>query len=392
MSLPKLINILDQISFSDTTQREGRQSEGAHLTPQVSIDHAKLVNSIGIDYLELNHPASSPVLGQLVKDIFKLKLKTKIATHVRCNLRDIQTAIDAGTNCINTYIPINPDSSADIRNSIQIAQNDLTLIAPILSQKHIELRVSVEHALSLPLPLLRQVYRQITTMSCVKRVGLAETSGVCFPDRLQKYAAAIYQVIPENVPIQFHLHNDHGLVAANFLQILKLLAKNGRRAVFDISVAGFGERNGILSHGDVFSILYLINQDKLKARYQIKHYASLVKLIEESINLPLCRRDPLNPWAFSHSAGPHVDGMINGHNPYQAITPEDFGFKLKLNVGHCVTGYKGLQAYAKTELKQDLNDDLAKQIAADVRQRASLSGPLSNKQLNHLISVFLKNP
>ena len=388
MSKTKLTDILDQISFSDTTQREGRQSEGAHLTPQVSIDHARLVNLLGIDYLELNHPASSPVLGQLVKDIFKLKLKTKIATHVRCNLRDIQTAINAGTNCINTYIPINPESKKDIKNSIQIAKNDLTLIAPKLSQRNIELRVSVEHTLSLPLPLLCQIYRQVTAISCVKRVGLAETTGVCFPCRLKKYAAAIYQVIPTNVPIQFHLHNDHGLVAANFLEILGLLVQNGRQAVFDISVAGFGERNGILSYGDVFSILYLINKDKLKSRYQIKHYAKLVTLIEKTIGVPLCRRDPLNPWAFSHSAGPHVDGMINGHNPYQAITPADFGFKLKLNVGHCVTGYRGLQAYAKTELKQDLSDNLAKQIAADVRQRASLDGPLNTHQLSKLILNF----
>ncbi|TRZ52047.1 MAG: hypothetical protein D4S01_03620 [Dehalococcoidia bacterium] len=385
MSLTKLTNIIDQISFSDTTQREGRQSEGAHLTPQASLKHAQLVNLIGLDYIELNHPASSPVLEKLIKDVSKLNLKTKIATHVRCNIRDIQTAISAGANCINTYIPINPDSKADIKTSIQTAKQDLALIAPSIISKNIELRVSVEHALSLPLDLLQHVYQDVANINCVNRIGIAETSGVCFPDRLKKYAKAIYQVIPKNTPIQFHLHNDHGLVAANFLEILKLLAENGRLAVFDISLAGFGERNGILSYGDVFSILYLINKIKLKKRYKIKNYARLVKLIEKTIQVPLCRRDPLNPWAFSHSAGPHVDGMINGHNPYQSITPQDFGFKLKLNIGHCVTGYKGLQFYAQRELKQQLSDDIAKKLAAHIRQQASLTGPLNNQQLKQLI-------
>ncbi len=380
-----LTNIIDQVSFSDTTQREGRQSEGAHLTPKDSLKHAKLVNLIGLDYIELNHPASSPALEKLVKDISNLNLTTKIATHVRCNLRDIQTAINAGANCINTYIPINPDSKADIKASIQTAKQDLALIAPSIISKNIELRVSVEHALSLPLNLLRQVYQDVANINCVSRIGIAETSGVCFPDRLKKYAKAIYQVIPKNIPIQFHLHNDHGLVAANFFEILKLLAKNGRQAVFDISLAGFGERNGILSYGDVFSILYLINRNKLKKRYKINNYARLVRLIEKTIRVPLCRRDPLNPWAFSHSAGPHVDGMINGHNSYQSITPQDFGFKLKLNIGHCVTGYKGLQFYAQRELKQQLPDDIAKKLAAHIRQQASLTGPLSQHQLNLLI-------
>ena len=386
MSSTNLTDIIDHIFLSDTTQREGRQSQGAHLTPQVSVRHARLVNSLGIDYIELNHPASSPVLGKLVNKISKLKLKTKVATHVRCNNRDIQTAIDTGVKCINTYIPIKPYSSKDIFESIQIAKKDLSLLSSQITRKNIEIRVSVEHALSLPLKLLRPVYRQISRIPGVKRIGIAETSGVCFPQRLKKYAQAVYQVIPSNIPIQFHLHNDHGLVSANFLQILELLAQNGRQAVFDISVAGFGERNGILSYGDVFSILYLINKAKLKKRYKIKNYAPLVKLIEKTIGLPLCRRDPLNPWAFSHSAGPHVDGMINGRNPYQSIDPADFGFKLKLNIGHCVTGYKGLQFYAQKELNRQLSDDLAKKIAANIRQQASLTGSLTTRQLARLIN------
>lgn len=377
-------NIIDQIELSDTTQREGRQSQGAHLTPDASLKHASLVDSIGIDYIELNHPASSPTLANIIRKVTDLDLKTKITTHVRCNRRDIQVAIESGVKRINTYIPIKPNSSYS-QESINNSLRDLSIISPMINNSQIELRVSVEHALSLPLSLLKSIYKKIADFNCVRRLGIAETTGVCFPDKLKKYAKAIYDVIPKNIPIQFHLHNDHGLAAANFLAILELIAKNGRKAVFDISIAGFGERNGILSYGDVLAIFYTLNLQKLKERYRITNYALLVQFIEEQIGLPFCRRDPLNPWAFSHSAGPHLDGMINGDNAYQAIKPEDFGFRLKLNIGHCVTGYQGLQYYANKIMKISISDSMAKEIAALIREEASLNGPLTDEQVQQLI-------
>ena len=363
MTPKRLSTVIDQISLSDTTQREGRQSEGVHLSPEASVEHARLVDRLGIDYLELNHPASSPTLNKLVKEISNLGLKkTKVVTHVRCNFRDVQTAIETGVQGINTYIPIKPHSEEAVQSAIkQAIEEDLPKIVELTRKNEVELRVSVEHALSLPLKLLTHVYREVSCLDGVHRVGIAETTGVCWPWKLREYAEAIYQVIPEKTPIQFHMHNDHGLVAANFLEILGLLAKNGRKAVFDISIAGYGERNGILSYGDVFSILYLLNSKKLKARYNIDKYGDLVRFVEKEIGVPLCRRDPLNPWAFSHSAAPHLDGMINDSNPYQAISPEDFGFELKLNVGHCVTGHEGIKYFAQREMGFEIPDEAAKE-------------------------------
>lgn len=387
MKTKKILNVLDQISFSDTTQREGRQSEGAHLTIKASMEHARLTSQIGIDYLELNHPESSPSLGKLVKDVTNLKLRIKVATHVRCNLRDVESAIKAGAKYINTYIPVKPNTpKQEIKKSLEKSMQELVCITKLTLKHNIELRVSVEHTFSLPLNLLKKIYKKIADIKGVNRIGIAETTGVCFPGKLKRYARAIYKIIPANTPIQFHLHNDHGLAAANFLEIVNLISRNGKKAVFDISLAGFGERNGILSYGDVFAILYLINPSKLKNRYKLENYSNLVKFIETTIGLPFPRRDPLNPWAFSHSAGPHLDGMVNGNNAYQIIPPNDFGFKLKLNIGHCITGYQGLQYYAKKEMSLVITDEIAKNISAKIREKASIKGPLTDSQLRQFIS------
>ena len=155
--------------------------------------------------------------------------------------------------------------------------------------------------------------------------------------------------------------------------------------MFDISVAGFGERNGILSYGDVFAILHLLNSEKLEARYNTEAYAGLVRFIEREMGVSLCRRDPLNPWAFSHSAAPHLDGMINGNGAYQVIPGGPFGFETRLNIGHGVTGWEGLRVFARKEMRVKLTERKAKNIAAAVREHASEEGPLDDAGLRQFI-------
>ena len=291
---------------------------------------------------------------------------------------------------INTYVPIRLDSSESIERSISEAvEKELPSVVKLTKENGVELRVSIEHAFSLPLALLGNAYKEISHVEGVHRVGMAETTGVCFPLQLREYAAAVYRVIPEDMIVQFHMHNDHGLVAANFLEVINLLAGNGRKAMFDISVAGFGERNGILSYGDVFAILHLLNSEKLGNRYNTEAYANLVRFIEKEMGVSLCRRDPLNPWAFSHSAAPHLDGMINGNGAYQRIPGEVFGFETRLNIGHSVTGWAGLRVFAREEMKIKLPERKAKSIAAAVREHASIKGPLDDAELRQFIQERL---
>ena len=246
-------------------------------------------------------------------------------------------AIDAGVKSINTLVSIDPRTYKAHGMPFEKVLENLYQVVNLTKKHKIELRVSLEHALTTPLEKVKKAYQKIASVEGVDRVGVADTTGIALPEKLKKYALSVYRLIPNQMPIQFHIHNDHGLAAASFYELLKLAQVRKRKAMFDISIVGYGERNGILSHGDVLSILYVINKAKCKKKYKISAYAKLVKFIEKQIGIPISRRDPLNPWAFSHSAGPHLDGMLKG-GVYQLIKPEDFGFIQRLNVGHSVTG------------------------------------------------------
>lgn len=375
---------LDNLYFSDTTLREGRQSEGSHITEEAAVDWAKLIDEIGFEYIELNHPASSKSAYRQLERTVNLGLKTKVATHVRCLVQDVELAINTGVKAINTLVSIDPRTFKAHGMLLEKALENLDQIARLTKKHKIELRVSLEHTLTTPLKEAKVAYQKITSVEGVERVGVADTTGIALPEKFKKYALSVYELIPNKMPIQFHIHNDHGLAAACFYELLKLAQVRKRKAMFDISIAGFGERNGILSHGDALSILYVINKAKCKKKYKVSAYAQLVKFIEKQIGIPISRRDPLNPWAFSHSAGPHLNGMLSG-GVYQLIKPEDFGFKQRLNVGHSVTGHHGLAYFIKKEMKMDISEEEAKRIALIVREAASMNGPFPDKKLKEFI-------
>lgn len=375
---------LSNLYFSDTTLREGRQSEGSHITEEAAIDWAKLIDEIGFEYIELNHPGSSKSAYRQLERTMSLGLKTKVATHVRCLVGDVKLAINTGVKTINTLVSIDPRTYRGHGMPLEEILGNLYQVAKLTKKHKIELRVSLEHALTTPLEKSKEAYQEIASVKGVDRVGVADTTGIALPEKFKKYALSVYEVIPNQMPIQFHIHNDHGLAAASFYELLKLIQARKRKAMFDISIAGFGERNGILSHGDALSILYVINKAKCKKKYKISAYAKLVKFIEKQIGIPISRRDPLNPWAFSHSAGPHLDGMLKG-GLYQLIKPEDFGFTQRLNVGHSVTGHHGLTYFIKKEMKIDISEKKAKRIALMVRESASMNGPFTDKKLKEFI-------
>ena len=387
----QLSKAIPHIFLSETTQREGRQAEGAHLSAIASIAHALLVNKVmgkqpRQHYLELNHPASNETFADIAREIAKMNLDLKVATHVRCTPRDVQSAIDTGLQYINTYIPIQPHSEQESLRSLNQALHDIHQITDMTRSSGIkELRVSVEHASELPLSTLQRIYGEISHTSGIARVGYAITNGFMLPKAFRDDIESIYEVLPPAMPLQIHVHNDTGLAVSYFNEVLDLISKNGRDVVLDCSVSGLGERNGILSLGDILAQLYLINPDELKKRFSLRNYAELFYHIEKNMRVPMSRHDPLNPYAFSHSAGPHLKGMKE--NNYQAIPPEEFGFSVRLNVGTAITGWEGIQFWAKVKLQTDLSIEEAKNLACHVRERAAVDGPFSEEDLHRLIQT-----
>lgn len=387
--------ILNKILFSDVTQREGRQTKGFNINICAARDLILKTNLLGIDFIEMPHPASSKALWNIMKtgnSNIEIAPPTQLSIHVRAQERDILLAIDTGIKNINTYIPIRSKNRNDIIQSIEAVNRVNNKLERKYIENNINLRISFEHTKLLGKENIAEMYWRLYNgnKNYIKRVGFSDTIGSLFPDEIVFLAEKIHQTIPEEIGIQYHLHNDIGMAAANFNALIELGNKYKNPLIFDISIGGLGERNGILSYGDVFSIMLQKFPNSFRERYNLEKYNKLFSFVNSCIKKDVfCPRDPINPGAFCHSAGPHLSEMIKSNsNLYQNINPQLFGMKTDFNVFNSGTGWKGLQFWFKTKYNYIMNENEAKILASQIREEAALNGYVDgdafvNKWLNN---------
>ena len=65
---------MKKIEIYDTTLRDGAQSEGINFSVSDKIKIIKLLDNLGIDYIEAGWPGANPVDEEVFKEIKKLSL------------------------------------------------------------------------------------------------------------------------------------------------------------------------------------------------------------------------------------------------------------------------------------------------------------------------------
>jgi homocitrate synthase len=86
------ISNVGRYKIIESTLREGEQFANAFFTTENKIKIATMLDDFGVDYIELTSPVSSPQSYEDCKTICNLGLKTKVLTHVRCNMEDAKKA------------------------------------------------------------------------------------------------------------------------------------------------------------------------------------------------------------------------------------------------------------------------------------------------------------
>ena len=85
---------VEDIELLDTTLREGEQCFGVFFPIEVKKQIASLLSEIGIDFIEVGHPAAAPSIEQAISEIVKLNIKSKLVAHARLDKGEIRKVIN----------------------------------------------------------------------------------------------------------------------------------------------------------------------------------------------------------------------------------------------------------------------------------------------------------
>jgi len=361
MTEPKLG--VRHLQIVESTLREGEQFSTAFFSTEDKVKIAKMLDEIGVDYIELTTPMASSQSFKDCETVAALGLKAKVLTHTRCHIEDVRTAIDSGVDGVQVYMA----TSGVLRQHSHGLGIDMIIeraqeVIECCKEHNVEIRFSCEDTFRSDLVDTLRIYKAMDELG-VDRVGLADTVGVATPFEVQHIVSTVREAI--SCDIEFHTHDDTGCAIAN-----AFIALTSGVTHVDTCILGIGERNGITPLGGFLGRLYTVDKDYIVNRYSLPLIAELEAFVSMQVGIDV----PFNNCitgssAFTHKAGVHTKAIMQNPGSYEVIDPADFGVGRSIQIAHRLTGWNAVQERC-TQMKLNLTPEQVKAATIYIKNLA----------------------
>lgn len=320
-----------KIKIYDTTLREGMQSVGTSFSLGDKVQLAKLLDDLGVEFIEGGFPGGSPKDAAFYEKMREIKLKNAklvaFGPTVKPGLLTeddpmIKALSDAGTEYVTIFG--------------KTCKNQVTEVLGVSPEDNIDM---IKKTVSFFVKTGKKVffdaehfftgfgYDKEYPMKCIKAavdegafaIVLCDTNGGNMPDAVSEAVNYVKNVFADDITIGIHTHNDCG--TADYSSILAAL--NGATLV-QVTLNGWGERCG---NANLFTVV-----PNLELKFGADCLPDLSKLFDaahkaaEIANVKLSEYSPyVGKNAFSHKAGVHIDAVMKNTNTYEHTPPESVG-------------------------------------------------------------------
>ncbi|HEY6405050.1 MAG TPA: 2-isopropylmalate synthase [Nitrososphaeraceae archaeon] len=348
------------ITILDSTLREGEQHPGISFTTKQRIQIAWMLDSFGVDQIEI-----SPVISEdhllSTKTIIRQGLSADILAHVRAIKSDVDIAMSCGATWIATYMGISDiHLSAKLRITREEAKIRALEVADYIKAHGLKARFTMEDASRTEPGFLKEMCREMNSRG-IERISIPDTVGVMRPRGMYNLVKMVYEAIDTSkTSLDVHCHNDVGLALANGLAGCEAGANQ-----IHTTIDGFGERTGIPSLAEVAVVLTLIykSTNRLKL-YMLK---DLSKTVSQYTNLGIPESKPIvGDSAYKHKAGTHLAAILRNPSAYEILEPKMVGNRRKIVFGE-LAGKNGA-AYLLSLLGLDTNGHEAETLAKGMKE------------------------
>ena len=321
-----------RIQLYDTTLRDGTQAEGISLSLEDKVKITRLLDDLGIDYIEGGWPGSNPKDVAYFERVQGLKLQHARVTAFGSTCRvGSQPADDAN---IQAMIAAETPTIALVGKSWTLHVTEVLRTTP-----EENLRIIRESASYLKACDKEVIYDAehffdgykadsayaVATLDAAMEGGadllcLCDTNGGAMPWEIEAIVGEVREALGPRYPdviLGIHAHNDGGLAIANTLAAVRAGATHVQG-----TINGYGERCGNANLCTIIPNLEVKMRRQALPEGELKQLTRVARTVTSIANQAPDRHAPfVGLSAFAHKGGIHVAAMRRNILSYQHIDP-----------------------------------------------------------------------
>ncbi len=345
----------------DTTLRDGAQQEGLNLSVADKITIARLIDSLGVGYIEGGWPGANPRDTEFFARAAELDLQhatlaafgsTRKAGLVAADDPQVAALRESGASTV-TLVAKSHVRHVELALRTTLAEN-LAMITDTV--QHLvgegrEVFVDAEHFFD-GYRLDRAYALEVVGAAAqagASVVALCDTNGGMLPHWVGDIVADV--IASTGVRVGIHAHNDTGCAVANSIAAVEAGASHVQGCM-----NGYGERTGNADLVTVVANLELKLGRRVLPDGLLRDATRIAHAVAEVTNVPPAGRQPyVGASAFAHKAGLHASAIKVDPNLYQHLDPIEVGNDMRLLVSD-MAGRASIELKGK-ELGFDLSGD-----------------------------------
>ncbi|MCL5959863.1 MAG: homocitrate synthase [Chloroflexi bacterium] len=368
-----------RLHLVDLTLRDGEQTAGVVFAQGEKVRIAKLLDSVGVHFIEVGIPALGKEEQRSIRAIADAGLKAKLIAFCKPNLDDIRWSAECGVTAVTISI-----STSDIHLKSKLKKTRKWVLQSLVScideakRLGLEVTASAEDASRADVDFLIQ-YAQTAKAAGATRVRLCDTLSVLSP--FQTYAVVQKLANSVEIDLEMHTHNDFGMATANALAGVRAGAN-----YITVSINGLGERAGNAALEEVVMALKCLHGIDLGI--PTKRFRELAEYVAEASGraIPVWKA-VVGDNVFAHESGIHADGVIKNPRNYEIFSPEEVGLTRQLVVGKHSGSHTIIHKFR--EFGIDLTPGEANDILALARTMAvEMKRALFDKELMYIYNDY----
>ncbi|MDB4673558.1 citramalate synthase [Verrucomicrobiales bacterium] len=361
-----------QVTFYDTTLRDGTQGQGISLSSRDKLRIAEKLDAFGADYIEGGWPGSNPKDVEFFEEAAKRTWKhAKIAAFGstrRANLaveedQQVKLLIDAKTPVVTIFGKSWKLHVTEVlRTTVEENYAMIRDTCRYLKENGKEVVYDAEHFFD---GYKDDEEHALATLTAAKEGGadilvLCDTNGGTLPTEVKEITKLVKERL--GMAVGIHTHDDSGLGVANALAAVE----EGAEQV-QATINGYGERTGNCNMTSVLPNLQL--KMGIKVVENLDQLTAISHFIDDLANSP---HDPRAPFvgttAFSHKGGMHVNAVQKLARTYEHIRPEEVGNKQRILVSE-LSGQSNVLLKAKEiGFEMEKGDPVALSILSELKR------------------------